>query len=136
MQGGLLNSNGPTRVVAPPASWNVHNRVLAVDLADVTWPGFSLVEPVPGWRAFEALAVEVFVPDGDPPLTLNVSIRLTGPVDHVYRTFVLPSGPHALRLQLRELFDPATCAVTEVVVYSTRESAGRRFYVARVALEA
>jgi hypothetical protein len=136
-QRNLVDLNGPAWVVAPPPGWNrPGGPVLEVELADVTWPGFTLVEPVPDWRNFETLAVEIFVPDASAPLKVNVAIRLKGaPVDQVYRTFVLPAGPHALRIRLRDLFDPAACEVTHVVINSTREFAGRRLYVGRIALE-
>jgi hypothetical protein len=128
--GGLLVSTSPLRVVDTPV------RSLEITLADEDWPGVYLREPIPDWSGYEALVVDVSVPDDAAPLPLHVSIRLrSGEGDHVFRSFVLAAGPARLRLPLRELFDPGARSVAAVVVYSTREAAGRRFTIARIHLE-
>jgi hypothetical protein len=130
--GGLLTSDSALRVV-PRAGGGAALEIL---LADDTWPGIHLDEPVPDWRGYDRLAVDVFVPEASAPLELHVSIRLRGgETDHVYRTFVLPSGETTVRLPLRELFDPDANEVSAVVIYSRRPFAGRRLELRRVALE-
>ena len=130
--GGLLTSDSTLRVVPGEGG----GAALEILLADDTWPGIHLDEPVSDWRAYDTLAVDVFVPAASAPLELHVSIRLRGgETDHVYRTFVLPAGASALRLPLRELFDPDANEVSAVVIYSRRPFAGRRLELRRVALE-
>jgi len=137
-QGGLLEREADVRIVERPPQWHdVPARVLEVRLTDTEWPGIHLPEPVPDWRGFDALEVDVFVIEGAEALPLSVSIRLRGaPTDHVYRTISLTPGAHRLHLRLRELFDPECAEVTRVVVYSTRSHAGRVFLLGDVRLVA
>jgi hypothetical protein len=130
---GLLNTNSDIALIDAPPGWrDGPARVLSVALADVTWPGITLPEPVPDWSAFDTLEVDVFTPA---VLAINVSIRLRdASVDHVYRTFALAPGVHRLALPIRAMFDAANTRVSQVGIYSTRAYAGQVVYLGDVRL--
>jgi hypothetical protein len=131
----LVTSNSAVAFVAPPAAWPIGHRVLRIALADETYPGIHLDDPIADWRSYTALAVDVYV-DGTQPLPVTISVRIdNAPVDHVYRTFGCAPGPCAIVWPLAGLFDPDVARVNAVVIYSARDSAGRVVYLGRVALE-
>jgi len=134
LDGALIGANSPNEVVAAPVDWPVGPNVLKIILADTTWPGVHLDEPIADWRPYTALAVDVYVA-GTQPLPIHVSVRLdNAPVAHVYRTFECAAGPCSMRLPLAGLFDRDAARVNAVVIYSSRDFAGRTIYLGRVAL--
>jgi hypothetical protein len=134
LDGALISANSPTKVVAAPDGWAVAPEVLKISLADEMWPGIHLDEPIADWRPYTALAVDVYV-EGTQSLPVHISVRLdNAPVAHVYRTFDCAAGPCSMLLPLAGLFDRDTARVNAVVIYSTRDFAGRTIYLGRVAL--
>jgi VanZ family protein len=75
------------------------NRAIVRDALDVEFsadefPGVSLHEPVPDWRAFRTLAIDVENPDADPlSLTVRVHDRGRGRYfnDRFNRNFIVPA---------------------------------------------
>jgi hypothetical protein len=129
----LFGSNSVVEVVPGPDGKVAH--ALKITLADETWPGIHLDEPMADWRGYRALAVDLYV-EGDEPLPVTLSVRLdNAPVDHVYRTFDCAPGPCSIRLPLAGLFDADVARVNAVVIYSVRAFAGRTMYLYRVALQ-
>ena len=135
--GGVLSSNSTIAVVPAPADFtNESSAVLQVDLSDAAWPGIGIIEPVPSWRGYDQLAIDVLVPAESAPLEINASVRLhNAGVDHVYRSWKLGAGAHRLVFRYRNRFDPEVVDVTRVGIYASRPYAGRRVYFGRIALE-
>jgi len=130
----LIDANSPTEVVAAPVGWSIASNVLKVHLADKTWPGVHLDEPIADWRPYAALAVDVYI-EGSMPMPVTISVRLdNAPADHIYREFRCAPGPCPILLPLAGLFDRDRARVNAVVIYSTREFKGRTLYLGRVTL--
>ena len=133
-QGELIGANSHAVLVAAPGGWPIAPKVLKITLADTTWPGVHLDEPIADWQPYATLAVDIYV-EGAQPLPIIISVRLdNAPVDHVYRPFECAPGPCRLLLPLGGLFDRDRARVNAVVIYSTRDAAGRTLYLGRVAL--
>jgi hypothetical protein len=128
----LLHSGSVVAVVDAPANWSIAGPVLKITLADETWPGVWLPDPVADWRPYSELDVDLFV-DGEAPMPITISVRLRG-ADHIYREFECAPGPCRLRLPLVGLFDRDVARVSMVVIHSLRSQAGRVVYLGRVAL--
>lgn len=130
----LISSNSVAQIVSAPDGWTIVGPVLKVTLADHTWPGVHLDDPISDWRRYAELEVDVFV-DGSAPMPITISVRLDqAPVDQVYRAFDCAPGPCHLRLPFTDLFDRSVARVNTVVIYSRRAQAGRVFYLGRVGL--
>ncbi len=128
----LLRSGSAVAVVDAPANWSITGPVLKITLADETWPGVWLPDPVSDWRRYSELDVDLFVV-GTLSMPITVSVRLGG-ADHVFRQFECAPGSCRLRLQLAGLFDRDVARVSMVVVHSLRTQAGRIVYLGRIAL--
>ena len=100
------------------------NRVttaLLVPYSTATWPGVVFEEPVPDWRAFESLAIDIYNP-GNEPQSIVVGVhdvtyngtaadRFTAHYElgaHTRRTILIPmsairDAPHGRTLDLRRI---------------------------------
>jgi hypothetical protein len=66
---------GPARIV-PIQQSGVSSRALYVPLEGARWPGVTLTEPVPDWRAFHGFSLEISNPGAAAlPLRLRISDR-------------------------------------------------------------
>ena len=66
----LISSNSVAEIVSAPDGWTMTGRVLKVTLADETWPGVYLDDPISDWRRYTELDVDVFV-DGSTPMPIT-----------------------------------------------------------------
>lgn len=131
----MIASRSATAIVAAPTGWEITGPVLEVTLANETYPGLNIVEPIDDWRGYSYLDVELFV-RGSTSMPITLSIRFDASVPHVYREFECAAGPCHLELKLPDLFDREVLRVSEVVIYSSNVAAGRSVYLGRVALRA
>lgn len=130
--GGLLMSTCELRVLQGTEGM----AALEVVLDDGCRPEIYLPEPIPDWRGFESLTVDVSVAESAAPVGLHVWIRLGAREEiPVGRAFTVPAGRTTLRVQIRELFDPTTRRVSAVVLAATRPPMGRRFVLHGIRLE-
>lgn len=72
----LANFSSPIEmswIVGYGSSRQIRDEVLEVEFEANPWPGISFHEPVPDWRSFKTLVVDVENPDADP---LNLVLRI------------------------------------------------------------
>jgi hypothetical protein len=136
-----------TRLVAgaPDARPGVPSEALQVTLGAGRWPGIALLEPVPDWRGYHALALALENP-GAAALTLHLRVndhQHDGTFDDRFNTsLVLP--PHArtiYKFQLQQLESaPRTRRmdlrrIATLILFHDGGAPGQVFLVQRVWLE-
>jgi hypothetical protein len=114
-------------------------RVSAVILlGDGQWPGISFTDIWPNWEAYDALEVDIENPEAT---TLPISIRIHDRDHRHNRTFDdrfnrridLAPGRQVLEIDLEEIREAPSgrkmnmAEIDEVILFSTRKQAGRRF---------
>lgn len=114
-------------------------------LGDGQWPGIAFTDIWPDWEAYEALVVEIENPEADDlPITIRVNDRRHRHNevfdDRFNRRVELVPGRQRLRIDLSEVREaPAgrmmdMTEVDDLVFFSTRQEAGRRFVIHRLCL--
>lgn len=86
---------------------DIVDDVLEVEFLDVGFPGLAFHEPVPDWRAYKTLVIDVENPDPEP---LKLGIRVHDKLhnrqfhDRFNRHFVVPAGERKLlRIDLEDI---------------------------------
>ena len=136
MPGPLVATRSELGLVAAPPGWPAGAGAPAFEVvwAEETWPGVVMLEVVPDWSDYEALAVDVDVLDGRPiTLTANVQYR-TEPRRATWLWRTLQPGPQTVRFPLADLVDPDVGAIDRLIVHVTAQDAGRRTLLGAVRL--
>ena len=105
---------------------------MRVDITDAAWPGVHITEPVPDWRGYDALELEV---SAATPMPLNVGLRLTPTGGSTtFQALTLKTGRHTYVVRLSALLPEPAAAVHDVFIYSSPRHAGQQFTLHRVVL--
>ena len=132
----FVSGTSAMAIVPRPEAWSITGPVLKVTLADETYPGIHLDDPIADWNAYSQIDVDVFV-EGSTPMPITISVRVDhADVDHVYHEFTCAPGPCRLQLRFSDLFDRNVARVNAVVIHSRQDQRGRSFLLGRVALRA
>ena len=116
---------------------------LRVALGTGPYPGVGIDEPVPDWRAYGTLVIELDNPGGDPlSLTIRVHDRWHDQSydDRWNQAFTLAPGAHRFEFPLSSIARAPRgrrldlAAVDGVVLFANAEAAGRSFIVRRILL--
>jgi hypothetical protein len=118
---------------------------LAVKLERSKWPGVALLEPVPDWRGYDVLRLDLVNP-GDRPLELTLRIldrthdwrfedRYNG------RLWLPPRSRQDFRIPLEDIASAPDrrrmdlARIADLLLFQTGGAAGGEFYLVRIALE-
>lgn len=135
----LLGGNSAMHIVAAPPDWPGYagKRVIEVVWADQRYPGISLRGTVPRWERYDALAVDVYLPDGPAmPLTAAVSHVGTGGTA-AYLQLMVRRGPQRLRYPLEALLaspGDAPPRIRRLILHTDRAHGSRRLLIGSVRL--
>jgi hypothetical protein len=136
----LMVSNSETAVVEAPAAWvgQAQRRVLEVTFADTEFPGVVFPEPVPDWRGYSRLVLELYQPEPrQRPLYLRVLVRLRGTGESYWidERYQLERGAHRIELELDRYHDRPSARIAEVQLHTNEDYRDWRLLVGALRLE-
>jgi hypothetical protein len=111
--------------------------VLRVVLPEREYPGVTFREPIPDWSGYDQLAIGLHL-TSDEPMPITVRLLLDSGLGPLSSTRVR-AGRSTLRVPLSALFpdeQPDAHRVSQLIVYTSRDNAGRTLALLFVRLEA
>lgn len=145
----LVQANGATVRLSPlPEPWrNARgDQGFEVHLRQGVYPGLEWADPMPDWRGFATLALDMVNPEPRPlRLTLRVDdAKHNGqPSDRFNYSFMLPAGArHREYIPLSALWeapegrDLDLSRIARIVLFGSEDTRHRRFYLHSIRLQA
>jgi len=137
----FLSTNGDSwfRTGAAAADWSSYagRQVLRLEFGADEYPTLYVNELMQRWAPFNTLVLDVFVLDGQ-PLPLTVAVRYEGSVgtSAYYESTLRPGANNLLIPRAKFIPDDATALrVDDLLIYTTREHAGRAILVGTIRME-